>query len=108
MSDNGIITLYLYLVQDDIDACYPLAETISDGDRQVPNPYTIVRLPVWKLFGSECGPELYEVYPNGSYPISRPELPCEVLYQLPDDAMRLPDDEIRLIGVLGRSNAVTA
>ena len=95
MSDNGIITLYLHLVQDDIDACYPPAETISGGDRQVPILYTIVRLPVGKLFGSEYGPDLYEVYPNGSYPISRPELPCEVLYQLPDDAVRLPDDGIQ-------------
>jgi len=95
MSDNGSITLYLYLVQDDLDACFPPAETILDGDRQVPILYAIERQPAGKLFGSEYGPDLYEVYPNGSYPISRPDLPCEVLHRLPADAVRLPDDEIR-------------
>ena len=95
MSDNGSITLYLYLVQDDLDACFPPAETILDGDRLVPILYTIKRQPAGKLFGSEYGPDLYEVYPNGSYPISRPDLPCEVLHQLPADAVRLPDNEIQ-------------
>jgi hypothetical protein len=95
MSDNDETTLYLYMVKDDIEACYPPAETIPDGDRLVPILYTIKRQPAGKLFGSEYGPDLYEVYPNGSYPISRPDLPCEVLHQLPADAVRLPENEIR-------------
>jgi hypothetical protein len=95
VSDISRTTLYLYLVQDDIDACYPPAETIPDSDRLVPILYTIERKPVGKLFGSEYGPDLYEIYSNGSYPISRPDLPCEVLYRLPSDAVRLSDDEIR-------------
>jgi len=95
MPNNDEMTLYLYLVKDDIEACYPPAETIPDGDLQAPVLYTIERRPVGKLFGSAYGPDLYEVYPDGAYPISRPDLPCEVLHQLPADAARLPDDEIR-------------
>lgn len=83
MSNNGEITPYLYPVQDDIEACYPLAETIPDGNRQVPVLYAINRRPAGKLFGSEGGPNLYEVYPDGSYPISRPDLPCAMLRRRP-------------------------
>jgi hypothetical protein len=95
MSNGGEITLYLYLVQDNIEACYPPAKTIPDGNRQLPVLYAIKRRPAGKLFGSEYGPDLYQVYPDGSYPIHRPDLPCEVLHRLPADAVRLPDDEIR-------------
>ena len=95
MSDKDEVTLYLYLVKDDLEACFPPAETILDGDRQIPILYTVTRPPAGKLFGSEYGPDLYEVYPNGIYPISRPDLPCEVLHRLPADAIRLSDAGIR-------------